>query len=43
MHKGVVVALKNVFWTSHFGNMFMESSVMAEILNTSNFYFTVLL
>ena len=39
-HKGVVVALKKVFWTRHFGNMFMESSVMADILNRSNFYFT---
>ena len=34
--------LENVSWASHFGNIFMESSwsVMADILNRSNFYFT---
>ena len=32
--------LKKVIWASHFGNIFMESSVMADILNRSNFYFT---
>ena len=32
--------LKKVSWASHFGNIFMESSVMADILNRNNFYFT---
>ena len=32
--------LKKVCWTTHFGNIFMESSVMADILNRNNFYFT---
>ena len=32
--------LKKVSWASHFGNIFMESSVMANILNRNNFYFT---
>ena len=32
--------LKKVSWTSQFGNIFMESSVMADILNRNNFYFT---
>ena len=32
--------LKKVSWASHFGNIFMKSSVMADILNKSNFYFT---
>ena len=31
---------KKVSWASHFGNIFMESSVMADILNRNNFYFT---
>ena len=31
---------KVVSWASHFDNIFMESSVMADILNRSNFYFT---
>ena len=32
--------LKKVCRTTHFGNIFMESSVMADILNRNNFYFT---
>ena len=32
--------LKKVNWATHFGNIFMESSVMADILNRNNFYFT---
>ena len=37
-HKGVGIVLKKVSWASHFGNIFMESSLMADILNRSNFY-----
>ena len=25
-------------WASHFGNIFMKSALMADILNRSNFY-----
>ena len=32
--------LKKVSWASHFGNIFMERSVMADILNRSKFYST---
>ena len=32
---------KGVSWAGHFGNIFMESSVMADILNRSNFHFTL--
>ena len=32
--------LKKVNRASYFGSIFMESSVMADILNRSNFYFT---
>ena len=39
-HKGVGIALKKVSWACHFGNIFMKSSLMADILNRSNFYFT---
>ena len=36
-HKGVGIALKNVSSASH---IFMKSSLMADILNRSNFYLT---
>ena len=36
-HKGVGISLKNVSWASH---IFMKSSLMADILNRSNFYLT---
>ena len=40
-HKGVGIALKNVSWASHFWYyIFMKSSLMADILNRSNFYLT---
>ena len=39
-HKGVWIVLKKVSWASHFGNIFMKSSLMADILNKSNFYLT---
>ena len=32
--------LKKVSQAGHFGNIFMKSSVMADILNRNNFYFT---
>ena len=32
--------LKKVSWASHFGNISMESSVMADILNRNNFTFS---
>ena len=39
-HKGVGIALKNVSWASHFGNIVLKSSLMAYILIRSNFYLT---
>ena len=39
-HKGVGIALSNVSWASHFGNIFMKSSLMTDILNRINFYLT---
>ena len=40
-HKVAGIALKNVSWASHFGNIGMKSSLMADILNRSNFYLTL--